>query len=167
MSTRWFGTQRESEHANPRLGERQLGLALSAVRGVLRTSLATVGAHIERGRPRGRVAIEDLMTLPLSRVRDRMQKATWPAFDHALQTGIVAVMIAAAALLVTHQAPVRAGHAHRPPHVTAAGAIGSNLRSHTAIVEAVSIPQPRPVPMASAAVPLKASPGTYFGEASR
>ena len=160
MSTRWFGTQRESEHANPRLGERQLGLTPSAVRGVLRTSLATVGAQFERGHPMRRRAIQDLMALLWWRVRDRIQKATWPAFGHALQTGIVAVMIAAAALLVAHQAPMRAGHAHRPPHVTAAGAVGSNLRSHTAIVEAVSVPQPRPVPMASAAVPLKTSPGT-------
>lgn len=144
----------------------ELGLTVSEVRRVLRASLAIVGAHFERGRAKGRRAIQGLLMVPWWRVGDGAQKAPWPALDHALQTGIVAVMTAAAAaLLVTHQAPVHIGHTHRPPHAITAGSVGSNLQSHTATPEAVLKPSPRPAPVANpvghpgsvAAMPAKAA----------
>ncbi|HVC75584.1 MAG TPA: RNA polymerase sigma factor [Candidatus Micrarchaeaceae archaeon] len=128
-----------------------LGLTVSEVRRSLRGSLAVVGARFERGRAKGRRAIQDLLLLPWWRF-DGVRKAPWPALDHALQTGIVVVMTAAAAaLLVTHQAPVHAGHTHRAPHAAAAVSAGSNRQSHNATPQAVLNPSPRPPPVANAA----------------
>jgi hypothetical protein len=63
-------------------------------------------------------------------------RASWPNLDHILQTGVVAVMTAAAAaLLVTHPAPSHTGHAHKPPRVAAVGSAGSDvLQAHHATV---------------------------------
>jgi DNA-directed RNA polymerase specialized sigma24 family protein len=122
----------------------ELGLSVSEVRRTLQASLASVGAHFERGRAKGRRAIQDLALLPLWRsFGDHAQRASWPGLDHVLQTGVVAVMTAAAAaLLVTHQAPVHAGHTHRPVHVAAVGAAGSTVtQAHQAtLVDVVSSP---------------------------
>jgi DNA-binding CsgD family transcriptional regulator len=125
----------------------ELGLSVSEVRRVLRASLATVGAHFERGRDKGRRAIQDLLMLPWWRTAGGWHRTPWPALDHALQTGIVVVMTAAAtALLVTHQAPVHAGHAHRPAHTIAAGSLGVSLQSRSATLDAAVIPTPRHAP---------------------
>jgi len=139
----------------------ELGLTVSDVRRVLRASLATVGAHFERGRAKGSRAIQDLAMLPWWRpAGDGVHRVPWPALDHGLQTGIVAVMTAAAAvLLVSHQAPVPAGH-HRPAHVATAGSVGSNLQSNTASLEAAV---PRPAPAAGTA----GNPGTAAATAAR
>ena len=76
----------------------------------------------------------------LRNVRESAQKAPWPAVDHALQTGIVAVMaVAAVALLVTHQAPAPVGHTHKPAHVAAAGSVGSNLLQKREAVPAAPV----------------------------
>jgi hypothetical protein len=134
----------------------ELGLSVSEVRRVLRASLASVGAHFERGRDKGRRAIQDLLMLPWWRAAGGLHRAPWPALDHALQTGIVVVMTAAAAaLLVAHQAPVHAGHTHRPPHVIAAGSVGAGPQSRTATLEAVVVPTPRHAPGMIAAAPAK------------
>jgi RNA polymerase sigma factor (sigma-70 family) len=115
----------------------ELGLNVSEVRRMLQASLAAVGAHFERGRAKGRRAIQDLALLPwLKGIGDSVQRVSWPSFDHVLQTGVVAVMTAAAAaLLVTHPAPSHTGHAHKPPHIAAVGSAGSNvLQAHHATV---------------------------------
>src|SRR5487761_446079 len=156
----YFGGLTNREIAN------HLGLSVSGVRRVLRESLAVVGAHFERGRAKGRRAIQDLLLLPVWRLIGCGPRPGVPALDHVLQTGVVAVMTAAAAaLLVTHQAPVHIGHTHRPPHAITAGSVGSNLQSHTATPEAVLKPSPRPAPVANpvghpgsvAAMPAKAA----------
>jgi DNA-directed RNA polymerase specialized sigma24 family protein len=125
---------------------KELSVNVSEVRRVLRVSLATVGAHFERGREKGRRAIQDLLMLPWwQKFGDGAQKAPWPALDHVIQTGIVAVMTAAAvALLATHQAPAPAGHTHKPPHAGAIGAAGSHLQSHEATLVAAAAPMSAP-----------------------
>ena len=112
----------------------ELGLNVSEVRRVLRSSLASVRAHLERGRSKGRHAIQDLAMLPLWKIGQTAQRTPWPSLDHVLQTGVVAVMTAAAAaLLVTHQVPVHVGHAHKPAHAATVGSAGSNvIQIHTA-----------------------------------
>jgi hypothetical protein len=107
----------------------ELGVSVSEVRNTLRGSLASVGAHLDRGRARGRRAIQDLAMLPWWRgLGESVHRMPWPAVDHVLQTGVVAVMTAAAvALLVTHQAPAQVGHTHKTPHVTAVGSAGSSV----------------------------------------
>lgn len=147
----YFGglTNREIAH--------ELGLSVSEVRRVLRASLATVGAHFERGRDKGRRAIQDLLMLPWWRTAGGLHRAPWPALDHALQTGIVVVMTAAAtALLVTHQAPVHAGHAHRPAHAIAAGSVGASLESRNATLDAAVIITPPHATRVIAAAPASA-----------
>lgn len=131
----------------------ELGLSVSEVRRVLRASLATVGAHFERGRVKGRRAIQDLLMLPWWRSFGEVaHKAPWPAMDHAIQTGIVAVMTAAAvALLVTHQAPTHVGHTHKPPRVAAVGSAGSHLPSHVATLVAAVDPAARPASVVGSA----------------
>ena len=128
----------------------ELGLTVSEVRRVLRASLATVGAHFEHGRAKGRRAIRDLLMLPWWTISDGTRSAQGPALGHALQTGIVAVMTVAAALLVTHQTPVHSGHSHGALHVTAVGSVGSKLQSHTPTVEAELIRPARPAPVTNA-----------------
>lgn len=134
----------------------ELGLSVSEVRRVLHASLATVGAHFERGRDKGRRAIQDLLMLPWWRTAGGLHRAPWPALDHALQTGIVVVMTAAAAALVSHQAPVHAGHTHRPAHAIAAGSVGASLQSRGATLDAAVIPTPRHAPGVIAAAPASA-----------
>jgi RNA polymerase sigma factor (sigma-70 family) len=134
----------------------ELGLSVSEVRRILRASLATVGAHFERGRAKGRRAIQDLLTLPwwpsLQKLGNNVHKAPWPALDHALQTGIVAVMTAAAvALLATHQPPANAGHTHKPPRVAAVGAVGAHQQSHEATLVAAVAPTYGPAGVTGAA----------------
>ena len=126
----------------------ELGLNVSEVRRVLRASLASIGAHLESGRAKGRRAIQDLAMLPLWKLGQSAQRTPWPSLDHVLQTGVVAVMTAAAALLVTHQAPVHAGHAPKPVHVAAVGSAGSNVvQTHkaTLVVDVHARPQTAPV----------------------
>jgi hypothetical protein len=135
----------------------ELGLSVSEVRRVLRAGLATVGAHFERGRAKGRRAIQDLLMLPWWRTAGGLHRGPWPPLDHALQTGIVAVMTAAAAaLLVTHQAPVHAGHTHRAPHAVAAGSVGASLQSQSATLDAAVIATPRHAPSVIRAAPASA-----------
>jgi RNA polymerase sigma factor (sigma-70 family) len=131
----------------------ELGLTVSEVRRMLRASLATVGAHFERGRAKGRRAIQDLLVLPWwQKLGYSAHKAPWPALDHALQTGIVALMTAAAvALLATHQAPAPAGHTHKPPRVAAAGAVGAHHQSHEASLVAAVAPISGPAGVTGAA----------------
>jgi RNA polymerase sigma factor (sigma-70 family) len=115
----------------------ELGLNVSEVRRMLQASLASVGAHFERGRAKGRRAIQDLALLAWWKgIGDSVRRASWPGLDHVLQTGVVAVMTAAAAaLLVAHPTPSHTGHAHKPPHVAAVGSAGSNvLQAHHATV---------------------------------
>lgn len=119
----YFGglTNREIAH--------ELGLNVSEVRRMLQASLAAVGAHFERGRAKGRRAIQDLALLAWWKATGgTAQSASWPSLDHVLQTGVVAVMTAAAAaLMVTHSAPLHAGHVHKPAHVAAVGSTGASL----------------------------------------
>ena len=72
------------------------------------------------------------------------QRTPWPSLDHVLQTGVVAVMTAAAAaLLVTHQAPVHVGQAHKPAHAATVGSAGSNvIQIHTATLVEDMHPKP-------------------------
>jgi hypothetical protein len=79
------------------------------------------------------------------------RRMPWPALDQVLQVGVVAVMTAAAAaLLVTHQAPSHAGHNHKPAHVAAVGSAPTVLQPHHAtLVEAVN-PHPKAGPVADA-----------------
>jgi DNA-directed RNA polymerase specialized sigma24 family protein len=127
----------------------ELGLTVGEVRRLLRASLATVGSHFERGRAKGRRAIQDLVMLPWSRVGEGAQRVQWPALDQVLQTGFVAVMTGAAvALLVAHQTPVHAGHPHRPPHVSAVGSAGSELPAHAATVATPFLPPAGAAPLA-------------------
>jgi DNA-directed RNA polymerase specialized sigma24 family protein len=131
----------------------ELGLSVSEVRRVLRASLASVGAHFDRGRARGRRAIRDLVMVPVWRaISDSAQRTPWPALDHALQAGVVVVMTAAAALLMTHQAPAHAGPAHKPAHVAAVGSAASVLRAHHATLVVV-VPQSKAGPVAYALSP--------------
>lgn len=119
----------------------ELGLNVSEVRRALRASLASIGAHFERGRAKGRRAIQDLAILPLWRGLNDSADRPWPSLDHVLQTGIVAAMTAAAAaLIVTHPAPSHVGHAQRAQHVAAIGSAGSgSLHTHHAtLVEAAN-----------------------------
>jgi RNA polymerase sigma factor (sigma-70 family) len=147
----------------------ELGLSVSEVRRMLQASLASVGAHFERGRAKGRRAIQDLALLPWWRsLGDHAQRASWPGLDHVLQTGVVAVMTAAAAaLLVTHQAPAHAGHTHRAVHVAAVGSVGpSAIQAHHATLADVVSPPAAPAPITVKtntpapvrAVPVKLSP---------
>lgn len=77
-----------------------------------------------------------------------------PALDHVLQTGVVAVMTAAAvALLVTHPAPSPVPHAHKLPHAAAIGSAGFNLiHMHKATLAEAVEPLPQTVPVADATV---------------
>lgn len=120
----------------------ELDLNVSEVRRMLQASLAAVSAHFERGRAKGRRAIQDLALLAWWKgIGDNAQRASWPSLDHVLQTGVVAVMTAAAAaLLVTHAAPSHIGHAHKPAHVAAVGSAGANViqAHHAAVVDVVA-----------------------------
>jgi len=159
----YFGglTNREIAH--------ELGLNVSEVRRMLQASLASVGAHFERGRAKGRRAIQDLaLLLWWKGTGDSARRASWPSLDHVLQTGVVAVMTAAAAaLLVTHPAPSHSGHAHKPQHVAAVGSAGSNMLQahHATAVDVVTGVETAPVPgqtstVASlAALPVKVKAG--------
>jgi len=73
----------------------------------------------------------------------------WPALDHVLQTGVVAVMTAAAvALLVTHPAPSPVPHMHKALHVAAVGSAGFNLiHMHKATLADSIDPLPRTTPI--------------------
>jgi hypothetical protein len=119
------------------------------VRRVLRSSLASVGAHLERGRAKGRRAIQDLAMLPLWKIGHTAQRTPWPSLDHVLQTGVVAVMTAvAAALLVTHQAPVHVSHAHKPAHAAVVGSAASNvIQAHKATLVEDMHPKPQAAPV--------------------
>ena len=134
MSTRWFGAQREPKRAYPHLTEHQPAP----------DSLARSSFSREEASWRSWLSM-DLAMLPWWRhAGDGVDRAPWPALDHALQTGIVALMTAAAAvLLVTHQAPVHAGH-HRPAHVATAGTVGSSLQPNAPILDAVVTHAARP-----------------------
>jgi RNA polymerase sigma factor (sigma-70 family) len=127
----------------------ELGLNVSEVRRVLRSSLASVGAHLERGRAKGRRAIQDLAMLPLWKIGHTAQRTPWPSLDHVLQTGVVAVMTAvAAALLVTHQAPVHVSHAHKPAHAAVVGSAASNvIQAHKATLVEDMHPKPQAAPV--------------------
>src|SRR5487761_215571 len=129
-----------------------LGLSVSEVRRLLRASLASVSAHFERGRAKGRRAIQDLALAPLWRgIVDSAHRTPWPGLDQVLQTGIVAVMTAAAAaMLVAHQAPVHTGHAHKPTQVSAA----SPQSAAQPIAEALSQTALRHGPLVSIDSPL-------------
>src|SRR5487761_435148 len=129
-----------------------LGLSGSEVRRLLRASLASVSAHFERGRAKGRRAIQDLALAPLWRgIVDSAHRTPWPGLDQVLQTGIVAVMTAAAAaMLVAHQAPVHTGHAHKPTQVSAA----SPQSAAQPIAEALSQTALRHGPLVSIDSPL-------------
>lgn|SRR5487761_69708 len=150
----YFGGLTNREIAN------HLGLSVSGVRRVLRESLAVVGAHFERGRAKGRRAIQDLLLLPVWRLIGCGPRPGVPALDHVLQTGVVAVMTAAAAaLLVTHQAPVHVQHPHKPPHVATIGSTGFNpLDTHKAVLAGVVNLWPPTAPNASANAPSAARP---------
>jgi DNA-directed RNA polymerase specialized sigma24 family protein len=128
----------------------ELGLNVSEVRRMLQASLASVGAHSERGRAKGRRAIQDLALVAWWKgIGDSAQRMSWPGLDHVLQTGVVAVMTAAAAaLLVTHPAPSHSGHTHKPPHVAAVGSAGSNVLQghHATVVDVVTAVASAPVP---------------------
>ncbi len=128
----------------------ELGLNVSEVRRMLQASLASVAAHFERGRAKGRRAIQDLALLAWWKgMGDSAQRASWPSLDAVLQTGVVAVMTAAAAaLLVTHAAPSHIGHVHKPAHVAAVGSAGTNVLQahHAAVVDVVSTVGTVPVP---------------------
>jgi sigma-70-like protein len=134
----------------------QLGLSVSGVRRVLRESLAIVGAHFERGRAKGRRAIQDLLMLFFwRRLGDGMQRPHGPALDQVLQTGIAAVVTAAAvAILVTHHAPSPIAPAHRTPHAAAVGSPGSHLfQAHKATLAAAADPMTRNLTVADAKNP--------------
>jgi len=148
----------------------ELGLSVSEVRRVLRTSLASVGSHLERGRSKGRRAIQDLAMLPLWKLGLTVQRTPWPSLDHVLQTGVVAVMtVAAAALLVTHQSPARVAHAHKPVHVASVGSAGSSVvQTHdaTLVEDARARPQTEPVThSARRPAPVSALPATIAAPA--
>ena len=91
--------------------------------------------------------------LPLWKIGQTAQRTPWPSLDHVVQTGVVAVMTAvAAALLVTHQAPVHAGHAHKPIHVAAVGSAGSNVvQTHKATLVGDVHARPQTAPVTHAA----------------
>lgn len=128
----------------------ELGLNVSEVRRMLQASLASVGSHFERGRAKGRRAIQDLALLAWWKgIGDSARRAPWPSLDHVLQTGVVAVMTAAAAaLLVAHPVPSHSGHAHKPPRVAAVGSAGSNVLQahHATVVDVVTAVETAPVP---------------------
>jgi hypothetical protein len=132
----------------------ELGLSVSEVRRVLRASLASIGAHFERGRAKGRRAIQDLAILPLWKGLSDSAQRPWPSLDHVLQTGIVAVMTAAAAaLIVTHQAPSHVGHAHRAQHVAAIEPAGSgSIHTHHATLVEAANTQAGTAPVADAPI---------------
>jgi RNA polymerase sigma factor (sigma-70 family) len=134
----------------------ELGLNVSEVRRTLQASLAAVGSYFERGRAKGRRAIQDLALLAWWKgIGDNAQRVSWPSLDHVLQTGVVAVMTAAAAaLLVTHAAPSHTGHAHKPAHVAAVGSAGSNVLQahHATVVDVVTAVETAPVPGQTSAV---------------
>jgi sigma-70-like protein len=108
----------------------QLGLSVGAVRSRLSESLATVTAYIEKGRAVGRRAVHGLvMWMSWRRLPDNAQHVHGPAADQVMQAGIVAAMtVAAAALLVTHQAPhVTVAPLHKTPRVAASTPAPSHL----------------------------------------
>ena len=133
---------------------KELGLSVSAVRRVLRASLASIGAHFERGRAKGRRAIQDLVMQPMwSRFGDIADRASWPSLDHVLQTGMVAAVTAAAALLVTHQGATHVGHAPGLPHASAVASAGSSaLHTRDAPVVDALNQRPAAVPRGDAGV---------------
>ena len=133
----------------------QLGLSVSGVRRALRESLATIGAHFERGRAKGRRAIQDLLFLSFWR---RPGDAHAPSLDQVLQTGIVAAMTAAAAaLLVSHHSPSHVATPHKAPHAAAVGSAGSRfLPGHSATLVAAGNPLLKTAPVAAAANPSRA-----------
>src|SRR5487761_859558 len=112
------------------------------------------------GLTKGRRAIQDLLLLPVWRLIGCGPRPGVPALDHVLQTGVVAVMTAAAAaLLVTHQAPVHVQHPHKPPHVATIGSTGFNpLDTHKAVLAGVVNLWPPTAPNASANAPSAARP---------
>lgn len=123
----------------------ELGFSVSEVRRVLRVSLASVGAHFERGRAKGRRAIQHLALVPLWKgIGDAAFRTPLPALDHVLQTGIVVIMTAAAALLVSHQGPSHVEHRSQPAHIASVGSVQPNvLHAHTAIlVDSVNVDSP-------------------------
>jgi RNA polymerase sigma factor (sigma-70 family) len=136
---------------------KELDLNVSEVRRTLQASLASVAAHFERGRAKGRRAIQDLALLTWWKsIGDNAQRGSWPSLDHVLQTGAVAAMTAAAAaLLVTHAAPSHIGHAHKPQHVAAVGSAGSNVLQarHATAVDVVTTVESAPVAGQMSTVP--------------
>ena len=73
----------------------------------------------------------------LKGVGDYARCTPWPSLDQVLQVGVVAEMTAAAAaLLVTHQAPSHAAHSHKPVHSAPVGSTSDVLKTHHATLVA-------------------------------
>ncbi|MDQ6721188.1 MAG: ECF-type sigma factor [Candidatus Dormibacteraeota bacterium] len=105
----------------------QLSLTPGGVRRCLRVSLATISAYVSRGRATARSAIHGLVLwLYLRRFGGGAQRPHGAVFSHIQQAGIVAVLaVAAAALVVTHQAsPGRLTQPHTAHPVAVAGSVG-------------------------------------------
>jgi hypothetical protein len=154
----YFGGLTNREIAN------QLGLSVGGVRRLLRASLSTVATYLERGRAFGRRAAQGLIGWfywrPLAGVAENGQG---PALDQMLQAGVVAAMtLAAAALLVTHQAPpASVTHPHKaPPRVAS---VGWSAGSHPLQLQhkgpaVVVQPSSQPSTVATAASPVAKAP---------
>jgi hypothetical protein len=153
----YFGGLTNREIAN------QLGLSVGGVRRLLRDSLSTVATYLERGRAFGRRAAQGLIGLfywrPMAGVAENGQG---PALDQMLQAGVVAAMtLAAAALLVTHQAPPAVTHPHKaPPRVAS---VGWSAGSHPLQLQhkgpaVVVQPSSQPSTVATAASPAAKAP---------
>jgi DNA-binding CsgD family transcriptional regulator len=129
----------------------QLGLSVSGVRRALRASLATIGAHFETGRAKGRRAIQGVLFLSSWR---RLGDAHAPSLDQVVQTGVVAAMAAAAAaLLVSHQSPSHVVTPHQATHAAAVGSAGSRLLpGHRATFVAAGDPVRTTAPLAATLV---------------
>jgi sigma-70-like protein len=140
----------------------QLGLSVGGVRRRLNESLAIVTGYLERGRSIGRRAMHGLVGWfywrPLGGV---VERGHGPALDQVLQAGVVAAMtVAAAALLVTHQAPpANVTHPHKAPRVASVGSAGSYpiQLQHTGPAVVV-VPSSQPSTVATAASPIAKAP---------
>ncbi len=140
----------------------QLGLSVGGVRRRLNESLAIVATYLERGRSFGRRAVHGLMGWfywrPFGGLAERGQG---PALDQVLQAGVVAAMtVAAAALLVTHQAPpANVTHSHKAPRVASVGSAGSHPVQLQHLGPAVVVvPSSQPSTVATAASPIAKAP---------
>ena len=131
----------------------KLSLTPGGVRRRLRVSLATISAYVSRGRAMARSAIHGLVFwLYLRRFGGGTQRPHGAVFSHVQQAWIVAVLaVAAAALVVTHQAsPGRLTQPHTAHPVAVAGSAGLVLT----VVRRLS----PSVPVAGGVSPLAALP---------